>query len=89
MSIKAMVSSATASWLTPGVLQHPDPAGDGGGSVDRVVADAAARDDLQCRLRWSSISAVTGSLADDRTVDAVEQGQRVVGVPRRPTQGGR
>ena len=76
-----MVSSATASWLTPGVLQTRIPASRGSGDVDRVVAHAAARDDFQCGGAGEHFGGDRFA-GDDGTGDAVEQGERFVGIPR-------
>ena len=43
--------SATAKWLTPGGDSHPDAVLGSRRYVNRVVADAKARDDLEPRRR--------------------------------------
>ena len=80
ISINAIVSSATASWLTPGVLHTRIPARRGSGDVDRVVAHAAAGDDLQfaCLVEHFGGDGLAGH---DGAGDTVEQGERFVGRP--------
>ena len=91
----ATSSNADVSVYTPDETARPRVHGDltaqrhrgaGGGYVDGVVADAAARENLQfgCVIEHLGGDRFAGH---DRAVDTVEQGQRLVGVPR-PHGGG-